>query len=452
MKIERKDAGGAGDLSPEAKAALDAIKAGFEQVKTKQDELEKQLKTGKEDVITKNALDAVNTDLTAKLDDLKKLMEDEKKEREGLESRLNKRGAPGEDTQKLQQKLNSLNITFKAHARDAGQLELAQLGEYKSGIEKILRRQEGKMSDAERKAIYVGSDPAGGFFITPDTSGDIVRFINETSAMRSMAMIRTIGTDAHEGKYKLGNPAAAWVGETQTRSETGTQDYGKWRIEAHELYAWPEISLKALEDSSIDMEAELASEVAGEFGRKEETAFFTGDGVGKPRGILTYTAGTPANTSVDNYRVIRQTNTGANGAFAGSSPGDIFHTVIGQTKRNFLGNANWVMNRTTLAATRKLKDGDGTYLWEKSFQDNQPFQLLGYPVELAEDMPAIATNSLSIGFGDFNQAYRIVDRIGISTLIDPYTSTTGFVRYKTRRRVGGDVVNHEAYQLVKFAA
>jgi HK97 family phage major capsid protein len=150
------------------------------------------------------------------------------------------------------------------------------------------------------------------------------------------------------------------------------------------------------------------------------------------------------------YEVIRQTGTGVSGDFAASNKGDIFHTVIGQTKQAFLANARWMMNRTTLATTRKIKDGDGTYLWEKSFQANQPFVLLGYPVTLAEDMPAIGSNSLSIGFGDFRRAYKVVDRMGISVLVDPYTSTTGFVKYKTRKRVGGAVVNFEAVQLIKF--
>lgn len=441
-----------GDLSPEARKALDSIRNTFEQFKQKADELEREVKAARKDAVTSEHVDRINADITRQLDGLKSIIDAERKEREALESRMNKRGISTGAEQETEAKAAEFSRLIRAHSGDTTPLDVEQYGSYKSAMDKLLRRREGKMNDAERKAISVGTDPAGGFFVMPDTSAEIIRFVNETSAMRSMADVRTIGTDAQEGKYRLGAPTAAWIGEAEARSETGTPDYAKWRIEAHELYAWPEISLKALEDSSIDMEAELAAEVRDLFSRKEETAFFTGTGVGQPRGILTYGAGTPASTSLDAYRVVRQTNTGANGAFASTSPGDIFHTIIGQTKRNFLGGARWVMNRETLAAVRKVKDGDGTYLWEKSFQANQPFTLLGYVVELAEDMPAIASNSLSIAFGDFRQAYRIVDRLGISVLVDPYTSTTGFVRYKTRRRVGGDVVNFEAFQLIKFAA
>ena len=451
--FETKDAGGsADDLSAETKELLEGIKKSWADFKERQDQVDAEIKKVKSDVITQEAVDRVNEDLSKKLDDLQTHLKKEQDEREALESKFNKAGAGvsgGGDN--LERKLLEMGRIGQVYhkSREIPAVTADDYLSYKSGIEKMLRGYS-DYTEAERKAMTVGSDPAGGFFVTPDTSGGIVRYIQESSAMRAVANVRQLGTDALEGKYQLGDAAAAWAGETQARAETATPTYGKWNIPAHEIYAWPEISLKMLEDPGLDAEAELASVVRDVFMRKEETAFFTGSGVGQPRGILTYTAGTPANTSVAAYEVIRQTGTGVSGGFAATNPGDIFQTVIGQTKQQFLARAAWMMNRTTLAATRKLKDGDGTYLLEKSFQANQPFVLLGYPIRMAEDMPAIGANSLSVAFGDFNAGYTILDRLGISTLIDPYTSTTGFVKYKSRRRVGGGVTQFEALQLIKF--
>ena len=74
-----------------------------------------------------------------------------------------------------------------------------------------------------------------------------------------------------------------------------------------------------------------------------------------------------------------------------------------------------------------------------------------FPVVEAEDMPDIATNSLSIAFGDFYRGYLVVDRAGASVLRDPYTAKP-YVLFYTTKRVGGGVQDFDAIKLVKFAA
>ena len=110
-----------------------------------------------------------------------------------------------------------------------------------------------------------------------------------------------------------------------------------------------------------------------------------------------------------------------------------------------------MMNRKTLAAVRKLKDGQGNYLWQPSYQQDQPSTLCGYPVYEVADMPDVAANALCIAFGDFNRAYMILDRKGVSILRDPYTNKP-FVQFYTTKRVGGGVDNPEACVLLKVAA
>jgi HK97 family phage major capsid protein len=109
------------------------------------------------------------------------------------------------------------------------------------------------------------------------------------------------------------------------------------------------------------------------------------------------------------------------------------------------------MNRKTESAVRKFKDTTGNYIWQPGLSAEQAPTLFGYPVTEAEDMPDIASNSLSIAFGDFARGYLVVDRIGIRVLRDPY-SAKPYVLFYTTKRVGGGVQNFEAIKLMKFAA
>lgn len=317
---------------------------------------------------------------------------------------------------------------------------------YKAAFDRFLRKGEEVMSVDERKALSVGTDPDGGYVVNPDLSGRIVMKVFETSPMRAYAGIQVISTDALEGLFDLEEASSGWVGETDARSETGTPQLGKWRIPVHELYAKPKATQKLLDDASINMEAWLASKVAEKFARDEANAFVVGNGVGKPRGFLTYSSGTTLPGTIEQFP------TGSSGAFAAApNGGDVLINALYGLKAQYRANATWFMNRATMTATRKLKDSDGAYLWSPGIAAGQPASLLGYPVASFEDMPDPAANSLSIAVGDMREAYQIVDRLGIRTLRDPY-SAKPYVEFYTTKRVGGDVVNFEALKLVRFGA
>jgi HK97 family phage major capsid protein len=110
-----------------------------------------------------------------------------------------------------------------------------------------------------------------------------------------------------------------------------------------------------------------------------------------------------------------------------------------------------VMNRKVQAALRKLKDGNGQYLWAAPAAAGQPATLMGFPVVEAEDMPDIAAGSTAIAFGDFRRGYLVVDRAGVRVLRDPY-SAKPYVLFYTTKRVGGGVQDYAAIKLLKFAA
>ena len=320
--------------------------------------------------------------------------------------------------------------------------------QYKSALRSYLRKNNAGSGVDEVKALSVGSDPDGGFTVTPDMSGRIAALVRDTSPMRQVANVITIGTDALEGIHDLNEATSGWVGETEARNETAAPKIGEYRIPVHEQYAEPRATQKLLDDSLFNVEEWLAMKIAERLSRMENESFVTGNGVKKPRGFLTYAAGTP---SAAGFSVIEQVASGGAGAFAAENPGDALISLVYALKAAYREKAVFMMKRSTLAEVRKLKDGNDNYIWQPDFQMKQGGTLLGFNVVEAEDMPDISANSLSIAFGDFNAGYQIVDRQGIRILRDSFTAKP-YVKFYTTKRVGGDVVNFEAIKLMKFAA
>jgi HK97 family phage major capsid protein len=329
---------------------------------------------------------------------------------------------------------------------DGGDVE--QYRSYKKAFRNYLRKNNAGSDIEEIKALSAGSDPDGGYLVTPDISGRIVQLVNETSPMRQVANIVTIGTDRLEGTRDLDEVTTGWVAETDARTETDTPQIGQYAIPVHEQYAEPRATQRLLDDAMFNIEEWLAAKIADKFSRMENTAFVSGDGTGKPKGFLTYAAGVPDSTT---FNVIEQVVSGAAGAFAASNPGDALINLIYSLKGVYRSNAVFMMKRATLAEVRKLKDTDGNYIYNPDMQNKTGGTLFGFPVVEVEDMPALAADSLSIAFGDFNAGYQIVDRQGLHILRDNLTAKP-FVKFYTTKRVGGDVVNFEAIKLMKFAA
>lgn len=311
----------------------------------------------------------------------------------------------------------------------------------KAAVEKYLRKGEAAMAPDEIKFLSSQQDADGGYWVTSGMSDKVISKVFETSPMRNVATVETISSDALEIPNDLSEANAAWTTEEGARSETNTPTIGIVTIPVHELYAMPKSTQTLLDDSRIDVENWLAGKVADKFSRLENDAFVNGDGVGKPRGILTYPAGTT------NPGQVQQVNSGS----ASALTADGLRTVVYSLNSPYLKNGRWLMNRGTVEAISKLKDSNGQYLWQPSLEAGELQTLLGYPIERMEDMPAVAANSLSLAFGDFRHAYTIVDRVGVRVLRDPF-SAKPFVLFYTTKRTGGDVTNFEAYVIQKTAA
>ncbi|ODM71687.1 phage major capsid protein [Bradyrhizobium elkanii] len=323
---------------------------------------------------------------------------------------------------------------------DPDKVDLDEVKSYCSAFNVYLRKDDKGLQGAEAKAMSVGSDPDGGYMVTP-TIGQIMNGVNfETSPMRQVANIETISSDGIEYPRDDDEAAAGWVGEQEDRNETGTPKAGMQRIPVHELYANPKVTQKLLEDNAWDIETWLGNKIGDKFGRTETNAFVVGNGIKKPRGFTTYASGTYAAGSSGK---IEQVAAGTGGQVSW----DDLINMLTALKEFYLGGAIWMMQRQTVGKVMLLKDGEGRYIWQQNQQAGKPSVLLGYEVRQAADMAAVGATALPIAFGNFKMGYTIVDRVGISTLRDPF-SAKPFVQFYTRKRVGGDVTNFEAIKLL----
>lgn len=365
-----------------------------------------------------------------------------------------------ESLEKANKRIDELEAVIKrasvmaedtAH-NDSGRVVLTEDQKaYKSALMQYIRKGNANgLDDLQTKAMSVGSDPDGGYLVTPDTTGRIAQKLFETSPMRPIADVQTISTDALEGLIDNDETGFGWTGETATRTETDTPQLGKYRIPVEEMYAEPKATQKLLDDAAVDVGAWLERKIADRFGRGENSAFWNGDGVGKPQGICAY----PTATTDDGSRAwgtMQHIITGANGDF-GNTPAlssDKLIDLMYALKAGYRTGARWACPRTVVGKIRKFKEATTNgYIWQPGL-GGQPATILGFPITESEDMPALGTGSLSMAFGNFAIAYQIVDRIGIRILRDPYTAKP-FVKFYATKRTGGGVVNFEAVKFLKF--
>lgn len=314
--------------------------------------------------------------------------------------------------------------------------------DYKDAFITFIRNpgDERSLSPDDHKSLSVGSDPDGGYLVTPAMSGTMITRIYESDPIRQLASVETITTGALEWNVDWGEAGSGWEAETVAGGTNDSPDLKHKRIPVHVQYAKLHATQTLLEDSGINVEAWLSGHGARKFARDEGAKFVSGNGVGTPRGFLTYSNGTT-------YGTIEQVDMGN----ASALTADGFIDVKYSLKEDFLNLGTWLMNRTTVAACMKLKDGDGNYLWKPGMTTDANSTILSLPVRMSTTMPTIASDALAVALADWSEAYKIVDRLGITVQRDPYTKKP-FVEFYMRKRVGGDVVNYDAIKIGKISA
>jgi HK97 family phage major capsid protein len=301
-------------------------------------------------------------------------------------------------------------------------------------------------NDIEMKTLSANADPSGGYLVLPQITGPIEEFVYETSPIRQLATVTTVGTDSFEVIIDNDQAGSGWVGETDSRTATTTPVFQKIEIPVNELYANATASQKILDDSMIDLESWLTQKVSDKFGRDEATAFVTGNGVLKPKGFMSYTSGTDTT-----QKQIEQVVTGD----ASNFTYDGIVNLQSHLKEAYQANATFLVQRASIANIMQIKDGDGrplfNVLWgTKGDNAGMETTIMGKSIRFAADIAAIGSNALAMAYGDFKRAYQIVDRAGIRILRDPFTSKPNVLFYVTKR-VGGGVVNFEAIKIGKIS-
>lgn len=439
--------------------SIDVLGKDFKSFK---DENEKELtelrKKGTSDVITKDKVEKIDkslNDLSEAKTALEKLLADEKKEREELELKIERLGKETKAGPDLAKELKSFNVMLATHNRERGNSDFKEFtpedyANYKSAFNKLMRKDNRLLTQDEVKVLSVGSDPDGGYLVTPDVSGQIVKFVYETSEMRQHASIQAIGTDALEGIEDLGEAGAGYAGEHAQGSDATTPQIGKWRIPVYIIDTEPKTTQQLLDDANVDVEAWLAAKVSDKFGRFENSEFVVG--ATKIRGFTSYPTLADSGAGVA-WASFGHVVTGTNSDFGATvaTQSDKLIEVAGNLKQSYLPNAKWFTRRSVITKIRKFKIGATTdsYVWSPGLGINVPETILQAPLVRMEDMPALAADSLSMAYGDMKAAYQIVDRMGIRVIRDNLTSKP-YVKFYTTKRVGGGVLNFEALKFLKF--
>lgn len=405
-------------MSLELKETIQALGKAFDAFKAENDARLKEIeKKGAADPLLAEKVDKINADI-AQISALKKQLDT-------LETAVAQGQFPGGGKNELDR--------VKAQHKDA--------------FAKFFRKgAEGGLRDLEVQAgLSTLSDPDGGFLVPEDYEQAIDRVALSVSAMRRLATVRTIGTDTYKKLVNQGGASSGWVGEKGARAETNTPTLTEIAINTKEIYAMPAATQTLLDDSRVDIAGWLADEVSIEFSEQESEAFINGNGVEQPKGIAAYAMA--ANSSYVWGKVGYITSGNSSLVNDLDKLIDLQHAL----KPVYRNGAAWLMNDATLATIRKMKDGDGNYIWVPGLKDGAPDTLLGKPVEIDDNVDDIGADKYPIFFANFKRAYLIIDRQGVRVLRDPYT-TKPYVLFYTTKRVGGGIVMYEAIKALKVSA
>lgn len=281
-------------------------------------------------------------------------------------------------------------------------------------------------------ALHIGTDSEGGYLVPDEYERTLVEALEEENVFRQLAKVIRTSSGDRKIPVVATKGTASWIDEEGAYLESD-DSFGQVSIGAYKVGTMIKVSEELLNDSVFDLEAYISREFARRIGAKEEEAFFTGDGSGKPLGVLAATGGA---------------ETGVTAASATAITADELIDLFYSLKAPYRRNAVWVLNDSTIKAIRKLKDNQGQYLWQPSLTAGAPDLLLGKPVRTSAYMPAIAADAKTVAFGDFSY-YWIADRQGRSfKRLNELYAATGQVGFLASQRVDGKLVLPEAIKVL----
>lgn len=349
--------------------------------------------------------------------------------------------------QRQDDRMNKLDRKTMTHARPALATAMAEDAPHQKAFAAYLRSGDDdalRGLDMEGKALATTIAADGGYLVDPQTADRIQGTLSSTASIRAIANVVNVDATSYDVLVDHSELGAGWATETSTVTETDTPQIERISIPLHELSALPKASQRLLDDSAFDIEGWLAGRIADKFARSEAGAFINGDGVDKPKGILTYPAADNDAWAWGNLGYV------ASGTAGGITRADAIVDLVYALGAEYRANGTFVMNSKTAGHVRKLKDNDGRFVWVDGLAVGEPARLMGYRVLIAEDMPDIADDSYGIAFGDFNAGYTVAERPDLRVLRDPFSAKPHVLFYATKR-VGGAVSDFAAIKLLKFA-
>jgi len=292
-----------------------------------------------------------------------------------------------------------------------------------------------KMSYEVQNALSIGSDSEGGFLVPDEYEKKLVEALEEEVFFRSLATV--INTSSGDRKIPIvtSKGEAAWIDEGGQFPESD-DSFGQTSIGAFKLATMIKVSDELLNDSVFNVEAYISKEFGRRIGTKEEEAFFVGDGSGKPVGIFNKTGGADTGVTV------------ASASITFDDVMDLYYSL----RAPYRNKASWLLNDSTVKAIRKLKDGNGNYIWQPSVREGEPDRILNRPYRTSIYVPELAAGNRVMSFGDYSY-YWIADRQGRSfKRLNELFATTGQVGFLASERVDGKLILSESIKTLDVKA
>jgi len=335
----------------------------------------------------------------------------------------------GEQMDGFEQKFKDLETSMEKDSQDD------EVNEQKDAVLHYMTKGKDQMPEEAKAKLIAGDATAGGYLINPEWDNTIVKKVTEIDPIRQFSRVTTINSSSLPYPKRETLLKGSWSSE-QGNVQDDNSTYGLGEIAVHELDVNVPISIKLLMDSFANIEQEATTDVVESFAETEGAAFVNGDDVSKPQGILN-----------GGSEEILTTGSGA-------IDSDDLYDLIFSIKTAYASNSNFYGNRQVLKEFRKLKDLDGQYILQTAQNGRITFDLLNYSfVETPSMEKTIAANKKILFFGDLFRGYRIVDRMGMSVLRDPFTAKKQkMVEFLFSKRVGGQVVLKEAIKILTVKA
>lgn len=285
-------------------------------------------------------------------------------------------------------------------------------------------------------ALQEGTDSEGGYLVPDEYEHTLIEALEEECIFRNIAKVIQTTHGDRNIPMVVEKGEAYWMEEEEAFTESDIE-FGQTSLGAHKVGTMIKISDELLQDSVFDLPGYISKEFARRIGTKEEDAFINGNGTGKPLGILASSGGAQV---------------GVTAASKTDITGDEIINLYYSLRAPYRKNAVWIMNDSTISAIRKLKDGEGRYIWQPGLTAGAPDTIHGKPILTTTAMPELSAGNKTIAFGDFS-FYWIADRQGRSfKRLNELFATTGQVGFLASQRVDGKLILPEAIKVLQMHA